>query len=48
MTEQEVAPAPQPAAAASSSGLVLAGVTLVWMGAMLWSARATEEIDLAA
>ncbi|WP_250035547.1 hypothetical protein [Paractinoplanes maris] len=41
MTEQEVAPAPHPAAAASSSGLVLAGVTLVWMGAMLWSARAT-------
>ena len=41
MTEQEVAPAPQPSAAASSSGLVLAGVTLVWMAAMLWSARAT-------
>ncbi|WP_250001009.1 hypothetical protein [Actinoplanes sp. M2I2] len=41
MTEQEVAPAPQPAAATSSSGLVLAGVTVVWMGAMLWSARAT-------
>ena len=41
MTEQEVAPAPQPSAAASSSGLVLAGVTLVWIAAMLWSARAT-------
>ncbi|MCM4080048.1 hypothetical protein [Paractinoplanes hotanensis] len=41
MTEQEVAPAPQPSAAASSSGLVLAGVTMVWMAAMLWSARAT-------
>ena len=44
MTEQEVAAAPRPAAAAeqpSSNGLLLAGVTLVWMGAMLWSARAT-------
>ncbi|WP_127499562.1 hypothetical protein [Actinoplanes solisilvae] len=44
MTEQEVAAAPKPAAAAeqpSSNGLLLAGVTLVWMGAMLWSARAT-------
>jgi hypothetical protein len=44
MTEQEVAAAPKPAATAeqpSSNGLLLAGVTLVWMGAMLWSARAT-------
>lgn len=44
MSEQEVAAAPKPAAAAeqpSSNGLLLAGVTLVWMGAMLWSARAT-------
>jgi iron complex transport system permease protein len=41
MTEQEVTPAPQPAAAALSRGLVLAGVSLVWMAAMLWSARAT-------
>jgi iron complex transport system permease protein len=44
MSEQEVAPAPKPVAAAehpSSKGLLLAAVTLVWMGAMLWSARAT-------
>ena len=44
MNEQEVAPARKAAAAAeqpSSNGLLLAAVTLVWMGAMLWSARAT-------
>ncbi len=41
MSEQEVAPAPKPAAAASSQGFALAAVTVIWMGAMLWSARAT-------
>ncbi|MGK5681026.1 hypothetical protein [Actinoplanes sp. URMC 104] len=42
MSKQEVAPAPQTAdAAASSNGFLLAIVTLVWTGAMLWSARAT-------
>ncbi|MBL7256794.1 hypothetical protein [Paractinoplanes lichenicola] len=41
MSSQEVAPAPKPAAAASSNGFLLAALSLVWMGAMLWSARAT-------
>ena len=43
MTEQEVAGAPRTAAAEqpSSTGLLLAVATLIWTGAMLWSARAT-------
>ena len=43
MTEQEVAAAPRTAAAEqpSSTGLLLALATLIWTGAMLWSARAT-------
>ena len=43
MTEQEVAAAPRTAAAEqpSSTGLLLASATLIWAGAMLWSARAT-------
>ncbi|MBM2618950.1 hypothetical protein JIG36_25660 [Actinoplanes sp. LDG1-06] len=41
MSSQEVAPAPKPAAAATSNGFLLAALTLIWMGAMLWSARAT-------
>ncbi|MBB4695106.1 hypothetical protein [Paractinoplanes abujensis] len=41
MSSQEVAPAPKPAAPTSSHGYLLAALSLIWMGAMLWSARAT-------
>ncbi|MDY7085682.1 MAG: hypothetical protein SYR96_11305 [Actinomycetota bacterium] len=41
MSSQEVTPEPRPAAAVSSNGLLLAALSLLWMGAMLWSARAT-------
>src|SRR5689334_6048822 len=44
MSEQDTPAAPKADAGAeqpSSTGLLLALATLVWMGAMLWSARAT-------